>query len=57
MGKAVLTVDNITARYGPVEVLHGITLQVNEGEIVSLLGANGAGKTTLLNCICGLQSS
>ncbi|TKI58893.1 ABC transporter ATP-binding protein [Brevibacillus antibioticus] len=55
MGKAVLTVDNITARYGPVEVLHGITLQVNEGEIVSLLGANGAGKTTLLNCICGLH--
>lgn len=55
MGKIVLTVDNITARYGPVEVLHGINLQVNEGEIVSLLGANGAGKTTLLNCICGLH--
>lgn len=57
MEKAILKVDNITARYGPVEVLHGITMQVNEGEIVSLLGANGAGKTTLLNCICGLHSA
>ncbi|KZE44633.1 ABC transporter ATP-binding protein [Brevibacillus parabrevis] len=57
MGKTILKVDGVTARYGPVEVLHGITMQVNEGEIVSLLGANGAGKTTLLNCICGLHGA
>ena len=55
MQKAILEVENITARYGPVEVLHGINLRVNEGEIVCLLGSNGAGKTTLLNCICGLH--
>ncbi|MDF2680543.1 MAG: transporter binding protein [Brevibacillus sp.] len=57
MGKAILRVENMKARYGPVEVLHGIDLQVNEGEIVSLLGSNGAGKTTLLNCICGLHGA
>lgn len=57
MGKAILQVSNMKARYGPVEVLHGIDLQVNEGEIVSLLGSNGAGKTTLLNCICGLHDA
>ncbi|WP_400162536.1 ABC transporter ATP-binding protein [Brevibacillus sp. TJ4] len=57
MQNAILEVEGIKARYGPVEVLHGINLQVNEGEIVSLLGSNGAGKTTLLNCICGLHSS
>ncbi len=53
----ILQAENIVARYGPVEVLHGINLDVKEGEIVSLLGSNGAGKTTLLNCICGLHSS
>lgn len=52
----VLTVKELTARYGPVEVLHGIELEVYEGEIVSLLGSNGAGKTTLLNCLCGLHT-
>jgi branched-chain amino acid transport system ATP-binding protein len=53
----MLDVKNITARYGPVEVLHGIDMHVSEGEIVSLLGSNGAGKTTLLNCICGLHDA
>lgn len=57
MEKAILRVENMKARYGPVEVLHGIDLKVNEGEIVSLLGSNGAGKTTLLNCICGLHGA
>ncbi|QRG67080.1 ABC transporter ATP-binding protein [Brevibacillus choshinensis] len=57
MGKAILRVESMRARYGPVEVLHGIDLKVNEGEIVSLLGSNGAGKTTLLNCICGLHGA
>lgn len=55
--KTILQVENITARYGPVQVLHGINMNVKEGEIVSLLGSNGAGKTTLLNCICGLHGA
>lgn len=57
MAKSILRVRNLTARYGPVQVLHGIDLHVAEGEIVSLLGSNGAGKTTLLNCICGLHGA
>lgn len=55
-GKKVLAVKQLTARYGPVEALHGIEMKVYEGEIVSLLGSNGAGKTTLLNCLCGLHA-
>lgn len=55
--KKMLSVHNVTARYSPVEVLHGIDMSVYEGEIVSLLGSNGAGKTTLLNCICGLHEA
>jgi branched-chain amino acid transport system ATP-binding protein len=50
----VLKLDNVVAGYGSMEVLHGISLEVNEGEIVSLIGANGAGKTTTLNAISGL---
>jgi branched-chain amino acid transport system ATP-binding protein len=49
-----LTVDALRAGYGAVEVLHGISLRVEAGEIVALLGANGAGKTTALRAISGL---
>ncbi|MCP1312396.1 ABC transporter ATP-binding protein [Paenibacillus tyrfis] len=55
--KTILNVKNVKARYGPIEVLHGIDMNVAEGEIVSLLGSNGAGKTTLLNCICGIHGT
>lgn len=55
-GKTILKIEDVTAAYGPIEVLHGIRMQVSQGEIVSLLGSNGAGKTTLLNCLCGLHS-
>ena len=50
----MLTVDNVRVAYGPIEVLRGVSLEVPQGVIVSLIGANGAGKTTLLNTICGL---
>lgn len=49
-----LEVDKLQAGYGKVEVLHQISLRVDEGEIVSILGANGAGKTTTLLAISGL---
>jgi branched-chain amino acid transport system ATP-binding protein len=50
---ALLALRDVDARYGPIEALHGITLTVDEGEIVALLGANGAGKTTTLRAISG----
>lgn len=50
----MLKVDSLHAGYGKVEVLHGISFDVNAGECVALIGANGSGKTTTLKCICGL---
>jgi branched-chain amino acid transport system ATP-binding protein len=51
----MLTVEGLRSRYGRIEVLHGIDLNVESGEIVTVVGANGAGKTTLLRCLSGLQ--
>jgi branched-chain amino acid transport system ATP-binding protein len=48
---ALLELDDVAARYGPISALHGISLHVGEGEIVALLGANGAGKTTTLRAV------
>jgi len=50
----LLRVENLHVKYGTIEVLHGITLEVKQGEIVSILGANGAGKSTTLLTISGL---
>jgi branched-chain amino acid transport system ATP-binding protein len=48
---ALLELEDVEARYGPVKALHGVTLKVDEGKIVSVLGANGAGKTTTLRAV------
>ncbi len=50
---ALLQLEDVEARYGPVKALHGVSLEVEEGEVVAVLGANGAGKTTTLRAISG----
>ena len=52
---ALLQIDNVRAGYGPIEVLKGISLEVNQGEIVTIIGANGAGKTSTLMCVSGVN--
>lgn len=50
----MLSVTDLQASYGAITALHGISLEVNEGELVALLGTNGAGKSTTLKSICGV---
>ena len=51
----VLKVENLSVYYGPICAVRKIDLEVNQGEIVALIGSNGAGKSTLINAILGLQ--
>ncbi|MBQ6710895.1 MAG: ABC transporter ATP-binding protein [Clostridia bacterium] len=50
----MLTVDNIHVYYGSIHAVKGVSFEVNEGEVVTLIGANGAGKSTVLNTVSGL---
>jgi branched-chain amino acid transport system ATP-binding protein len=50
----LLELTDVFARYGPIRALHGVSLKVDEGEVVAVLGANGAGKTTTLRSISGI---
>ena len=52
---ALLKIDNISVSYGSIKALKEVSMHVNEGDIVSLIGANGAGKSTLLKAIVGLE--
>ena len=54
IGETLLRLDGVHAGYGELEVLHGVSLQVRAGEIVSIIGANGAGKSTLLLTVFGM---
>ena len=53
----MLKIENLNVSYGPIHALKGINMEVNEGEIVTLIGSNGAGKSTTLSAITGLVKS
>lgn len=53
----MLVVTNLSVNYGAIRALHQVSCQVNQGEVVALIGANGAGKTTILNSISGIVPS
>ena len=53
MGTPMLSLKNVNTHYGKIQALHNVNLYINEGEIVTLIGANGAGKTTILGTLCG----
>ncbi len=56
MPSELLRVEGLNSRYGPVAVLHDISLQINAGELVAIVGANGAGKTTLMHTLSGIHT-
>src|SRR3954465_11340723 len=51
---SLLSLEGLVVRYGEIEALHGLSLSIDAGEVVTLLGANGAGKSTTLRTISGL---
>ncbi len=51
---SMLKVENLSVHYGMIQAVRDVSFEVNEGEVVSLIGANGAGKTTILRTISGL---
>ena len=53
----MLKVTDVNVYYGAIHAIHGVSLEVRQGEIVSLIGANGAGKTTILHTITGLKKA
>jgi branched-chain amino acid transport system ATP-binding protein len=55
MSEPILEIENIKVRYSGLPVLHGLSLEVNQGETVCVLGANGAGKSTLIRAVMGTQ--
>jgi len=55
MSEPILTVSNVETYYGPIMAIRGVSISVNEGDIVTVLGSNGAGKTTILKTISGVM--
>ena len=54
MSEPILRLTNVEASYGPVKAIRGVSLEVKQGSIVTVLGANGAGKSTILKTISGI---
>ena len=54
-GQVLLSIENLKVAYGGIQAVKGVTFEVREGELVSLIGANGAGKTTSLKAVTGIQ--
>ena len=55
MGQTVLEIKNLESFYGPIMAIRGVSLKVEQGQVVTVLGANGAGKSTLLKTISGIM--
>ena len=53
---AMLSVNNLQVHYGMIQAIKGVSFEVNQGEVIALIGANGAGKTTILHTVSGLLS-
>ncbi|MBQ3590423.1 MAG: ATP-binding cassette domain-containing protein, partial [Clostridia bacterium] len=53
MMETILQVENINVYYGAIHAIHNVSFHVNEGEVVTLIGANGAGKSTILKTVSG----
>ena len=51
---AMLTIKDLEVYYGVIQAIKGVSFEVNQGEVIALIGANGAGKTTILHTITGL---
>ena len=54
MSETILKLLNVESAYGPIKAIRGVSLQVREGEIATVLGSNGAGKTSILKTISGI---
>ncbi|MCD8374354.1 MAG: ATP-binding cassette domain-containing protein, partial [Oscillospiraceae bacterium] len=57
MSEVILSVEDINVYYGAIHAIKGVSFEVREGEIVTLIGANGAGKSTVLNTVSGMLRS
>ena len=55
MSDELLRIDDLHVHYGAVQALKGVSLHVQAGEVVTIIGGNGAGKSTLMRCISGLE--
>ena len=57
MAAPILELENVDKSFGPIDVLHDISLKVHAGEVLCLLGDNGAGKSTLIKTLCGVAQA